>query len=202
MRPNRQRSASAICEASGPQNSHRNREPSTAHAQETKMSRWPGDPSKEITPFGDLCRGNLMARIPSKGNATTEERLVRLLRLNRIRGWRRNPPMQGKPDFAWPQERLAVFVDGCFWHGHSCGRNLHPRTNARAWREKIKSNTLRDRRSSALLRRKGWKVMRVWECTLAKYPDRCMRRVQNALSKRHHSAHGRPSNLIQTSRGG
>jgi len=58
-----------------------------------------------------------MSRVRSKGNNATELRLIQIFRDNRITGWRRNWPLKGKPDFVFPKKRIAVFVDGCFWHG-------------------------------------------------------------------------------------
>jgi DNA mismatch endonuclease (patch repair protein) len=145
------------------------------------MSRWPGNAQRELTSFGGLSRGQLMSRVRSTGNQTTEKRMVAVLRKARLTGWRRHQPLPGRPDFVWPKARVAVFVDGCFWHGHDCDRNLTPRTNAKAWREKIEGNQARDRKTSRLLRQEGWTVIRIWECKLAKNPDRCLARIIKAL---------------------
>lgn len=146
------------------------------------MSKWPGDATKEVTSFGGLSRAALMSRVRGTGNKTTEVRLATALRRAGLKGWRRGIPLPGKPDFAWGRERLAVFVDGCFWHGHDCGKNVAPRTNAEQWREKILNNGRRDRRVSAELRRRGWSVLRVWECHLRTHEDRCIRRIERALA--------------------
>lgn len=145
------------------------------------MGTWPGDSSRERTTFGGLNRGTLMARVRSIGNKTTEERLASLLRQNKLSGWRRHLRLAGKPDFIWPSERVAVFVDGCFWHGHDCGRNLTPKTNTNVWREKIRRNKARDGQASRLLRREGWVVIRIWECELAKNPMRVLVRIVKAI---------------------
>ena len=152
------------------------------HRTKSESMRWSGDATKQATTFGGLTRSMLMARIRSSGNATTELSLAALLRVHRLAGWRRQWPIAGKPDFAWPARRLAVFVDGCFWHGHDCGRNLSPHTNARAWRAKIAGNQARDRRTVRCLREKGWRVVRIWECALKKNPLRCVRQIQQALA--------------------
>src|SRR5262245_4474504 len=94
------------------------------------MTRWPGRSKRGKTTFGGLSRSALMSRVRSKGNATTELKLLKLLRLARLQGWRRNFRLLGNPDFVFPRQKLAVFVDGCFWHGHGCGRNLKPKRNA------------------------------------------------------------------------
>ena len=90
------------------------------------MSRWPGRSKHAKTTFGGLSRSALMSRVRGKGNATTELKLLALLRLARLQGWRRNFPLLGNPDFVFPRQKLAVFVYGRFWHGHGCGRNLKP----------------------------------------------------------------------------
>ena len=97
------------------------------------MTRWPGKPREERTSFGGLCRSDLMSRISSYGNLTTEIRMAKLLRRAGLKGWRRHLALPGKPDFAWPAKKVALFVDGCFWHGHTCKRNLKPKTNAQKW---------------------------------------------------------------------
>lgn len=145
------------------------------------MSKWPGDARREQTSFGNLSRGQLMSRVHSRGNLTTEERLASLLRIVKLHGWRRHQPLPGRPDFVWRDARVVVFVDGCFWHGHGCGRNLTPRTNAEAWKEKIERNQRRDRRITRWLHNLGWNVVRIWECQLAKNPDLCLRRIRRRL---------------------
>lgn len=145
------------------------------------MSRWPGNSQAELTTFGGLQRGQLMSRVRSTGNKTTEKRLASFLRESGLTGWRRHQSLPGRPDFVWPKIKLAVFVDGCFWHGHNCGRNITPRTNPGAWSEKIEGNQARDRRASRLLRQKGWSVIRIWECRLAKAPSLCVSRIAKSL---------------------
>ena len=79
------------------------------------------------------------------------------------------------------RSKVAVFVDGCFWHGHNCGKNVTPKTNASAWRQKITRNKARDLRSTRQLRRLGWRVVRIWECQLAKNAMRCVARISRLL---------------------
>lgn len=138
-----------------------------------------------------------MSRVRSRGNESTELRLIQVFRANGITGWRRgcslslgsgvrglasgirtrNPKnLEPKtknlrrvrstgrvhPDFIFPRLRVAVFVDGCFWHG--CPRHAtQPKTNAKFWRDKIEGNRARDRLVTRQLHRSGWKVIRVWE---------------------------------------
>lgn len=107
-------------------------------------------------------RSRNMASIRSKGNQTTEQRFARLLRAAQITGWRRHQRLPGRPDFSFRGQRLAVFIDGCFWHG--CPRCYRlPDDNRPYWRQKLSSNQRRDRRNVRELRAKGWKVVRIWE---------------------------------------
>ena len=98
-------------------------------------------------------RSRIMAAVHSRGNTTTELPLARLLWAAGFRGYRKHWPVAGKPDFAWPGRRVAVFVDGCFWHGCRC--KYLPRTNTEFWRDKIETNKRRDwaRLASASARR-------------------------------------------------
>jgi DNA mismatch endonuclease, patch repair protein len=146
------------------------------------VKRWPGNTQQQATTFGGLSRSVLMSRIRSKRNVTTELKLVSLMCAAHLHGWRRNFPLLGNPDFVFLKSRLAVFVDGCFWHGHACGRNLSPKRNASLWQQKIDGNRRRDRRNAKSLRAAGWRVIRIWECTLKRRPEFCIRRIQRALT--------------------
>jgi DNA mismatch endonuclease (patch repair protein) len=115
--------------------------------------------------FSKRKRSQVMAAIRSKGNKDTELKLASILRAHGIKGWRRHLPLPGKPDFIFPKERLAVFVDGCFWHGCRWHCRM-PHDNRRYWREKITGNAARDRATTRLLRRAGWRVVRVWQHSL------------------------------------
>ena len=159
------------------------------------MSRWPGDAEKERTTFGGLRRGQLMSRVRSTGNLTTEKRLASLLRKAGLTGWRRHQNLPGKPDFVWRKVKIAVFVDGCFWHGHDC-RNLTPKKNAEAWKDKIESTRARDRQNNGILNQKGWKVIRIWECRLTKNPDQCIRRIRKELEKSNHGGASMRSGVV------
>lgn len=104
----------------------------------------------------------LMSRIRGTGNKDTELRMIQIFRTNGITGWRRNSKLPGKPDFVFPRLKLAVFVDGCFWHG--CPKHMTwPKTRAAFWRQKITRNMERDKEVNRLLHAKGWKVIRVWQ---------------------------------------
>lgn len=111
-------------------------------------------------------RSRNMAAIRSRGNESTELRVVRMLRDERIVGWRRHLPIPGRPDFTWPKARVTLFVDGCFWHGCPKCYRL-PGRNQGYWRLKFLRNQERDRAVTRKLRDDGWRVIRVWECSLA-----------------------------------
>jgi DNA mismatch endonuclease (patch repair protein) len=107
-------------------------------------------------------RSRNMASIRSKGNKTTERVFLSILRRARISGWRRHLNLPGKPDFVFRAERVAIFLDGCFWHG--CPRCYRlPQDNRSYWRKKVVGNRRRDRRCSRKLRSLGWRVLRLWE---------------------------------------
>lgn len=146
------------------------------------MNRWKKPDKNAKTRFGGLTRSILMSRIRGSQNATTELRFLALLRASHVRGWRRNFPLKGKPDFTFPKQKLTVFIDGCFWHGHNCGRNLTPKQNIEAWNAKIANNKSRDLTVKRELEMNGWKVVRIWECTLAKKPNYCLKKVMRILN--------------------
>ena len=129
----------------------------------------------------DEKRSKNMQAIRAKGNKSTELKMVKLFRENKITGWRRHLPLPGKPDFTFRKEKLALFVDGCFWHRcPKCYRE--PKTNAEFWKNKIENNVKRDRRVTSELKQAGWSVLRLWECQLKK-PQRFLTRIQKKLEK-------------------
>ncbi len=107
-------------------------------------------------------RSEIMSKIRSRGNKRTELAMVNLLRANKITGWRRHYPIFGKPDFAFPRKSVAMFVDGCFWHGCSKCFRL-PKTNKCFWQSKVAANKRRDKVVNSELKKRGWRVIRVWE---------------------------------------
>lgn len=114
-------------------------------------------------------RSQVMSRIRSRGNRNTELRMIALFRANGIFGWRRSQALFGKPDFVFRRERVAVFVDGCFWHG--CPKPKHapmPKNRTEWWAAKLGRNKDRDLLVTRTLRKQGWKVIRVWECNLTR----------------------------------
>lgn len=110
-------------------------------------------------------RSRVMKAVASKGNKSTELKLITFFKGNGVTGWRRGYRVKGKPDFVFPKHRIAVFVDGCFWHGHDC-RNTRPKDNEEYWRKKRERNIKRDNEITELFQKRGWTVIRIWECEL------------------------------------
>ena len=105
---------------------------------------------------------------------------ARLFRVEGITGWRRHTALVGRPDFAFRSQRVAVFVDGCFWHG--CPKHANMPANNRAfWMKKLTGNQNRDRLVTRTLRKEGWRVVRVWEHELRK-PVRVLARIRRVLA--------------------
>ena len=133
--------------------------------------------------FDRRTRSALMARIRSRANEATELALIRIFRAGHIHGWRRNSKLFGKPDFVFPAHRIALFVDGCFWHRHKgCKFSYTPKSRNEFWLLKFEQNVARDRLVTRTLRKAGWQVIRIWECQLTRQKQaRVMQRLRTAL---------------------
>jgi DNA mismatch endonuclease, patch repair protein len=110
-------------------------------------------------------RSRIMSRIRSDGNFTTELRFIRLLREYKITGWRRRSELPGRPDFVFRKCKVAVFIDGDFWHGNPKKYRI-PKSNCDYWEQKIERNRKRDREVNRMLKKQGWRVLRIWESSL------------------------------------
>nr|BDD46570.1 very short patch repair endonuclease [bacterium] len=113
-------------------------------------------------------RSEVMSRVRGKGNLATELKLIKLFRKYGITGWRRNYNLYGKPDFVFLDKRVAVFVDGEFWHGHPKLGQI-PKSNREFWARKIERNKARDRIVNRTLKKRGWVVVRIWQHQLSGY---------------------------------
>jgi DNA mismatch endonuclease (patch repair protein) len=132
--------------------------------------------------FTKTKRSEVMSRIRGRGNKDTELALIKLLRQHRITGWRRHQKVFGKPDFLFRRNRLALFVDGCFWHG--CPKHCKiPAGNREFWKKKFAANKARDRRVNRALRELGWHVVRIWEHDLPRRGVECIRKIAAACAK-------------------
>jgi DNA mismatch endonuclease (patch repair protein) len=88
--------------------------------------------------------------------------------------------LPGRPDFVLREHRIAIFVDGSFWHGWRFPAWRHKLSER--WEAKIEKNRIRDRRNHQALRRKGWKVMRIWDFQLQRNPELCLKRVLDSVA--------------------
>jgi DNA mismatch endonuclease (patch repair protein) len=118
-----------------------------------------------------------MAAVRSRGNKSTERTVRAMLMRAGLKGWRVcAPEIEGKPDFAFEVEHLAIFVDGCHWHGcPQCYRA--PATNTAYWSGKLARNRKRDKIVSRKLRHSGWRVMRFWEHEVRDCPGKVISRI-------------------------
>jgi DNA mismatch endonuclease (patch repair protein) len=131
--------------------------------------------------FSRQKRSYIMSRVKGRGNLLTEIRLIELFRSHGLVGWRRNTLIFGRPDFVFPTARVAVFVDGCFWH--ACPRHGSiPLTNRGFWEEKLARNRKRDRLVNRTLRELGWTPIRVWQHELRE-PVRLIRRLRGLITR-------------------
>ena len=132
--------------------------------------------------FDKSTRSAIMRTVKSKNNKSTELRLIALFQKNGINGWRRNYQVKGHPDFVFLSKRVAIFVDGCFWHGHDC-RNTRPSDNKDYWEKKRARNIKHDAEVTALFEKRGWKVLRIWECELKKRnKGTLLERIRSAIN--------------------
>lgn len=131
-------------------------------------------------------RRRCMAAIRSSGNCATEIAMIGVFRKLRITGWRRGQVLtlsdadqihRIRPDFLFRARRVAVFVDGEFWHGHPRLCRI-PQTRRDWWLAKIEGNKRRDRFQNRLLRRNGWRVVRVWQTEIA--TSACKQKLRRA----------------------
>ena len=128
-------------------------------------------------------RSEIMARITGK-NTIPELRVRRLLHQLGYRFRLHRNDLPGKPDIVLPRWKTVIFVNGCFWHGHSCKRgskNRRPKSNTGYWNSKIDANIKRDAKHHRALADLGWQSIVIWECELSA-PERLKARLCSALS--------------------
>lgn len=129
-----------------------------------------------------LQRSRTMAAVPS-ARTSLEQRLATFMWSAGIRGWRRTAKVERtRPDFAFPRHKLAVFVDGCFWHDcPNCGRR--PASNTAYWHAKLDRNVQRDSEQTERLQVAGWTVLRLWGHEVQRDPEGCVLRVKLGLAR-------------------
>jgi DNA mismatch endonuclease (patch repair protein) len=120
-----------------------------------------------------------MSRIRGKDTGP-EVKIRNMLFAGNIRGYRIHYNLPGKPDIVFVKKKLAVFIDGCYWH--KCPSCFHePETRKEFWMKKIGSNVERDKKNTLQLIEDGWTVLRFWEHEVRKEPENVVRRILNCL---------------------
>lgn len=115
-------------------------------------------------------------------NTSPEKRLRSALVAAGIKGYRiHRRGVPGRPDISFPKRRLAVFVNGCYWHRCPVCDLPIPKTHSEFWKKKFELNTRRDRRKTEELEAGGWRVLVIWECETKKDLESCVKRIKRAL---------------------
>lgn len=126
-------------------------------------------------------RSLIMSRI--KGKDTKAEIVFRKMLFARGLRYRLHYSIDGRPDIAMPSKKVAIFIDGCFWH--KCPKCFRPpKSRINYWEPKIQRNLDRDKRTNATLKAKGWKIIRVWEHEVYEDHQKPLKRILVALGKR------------------
>jgi DNA mismatch endonuclease (patch repair protein) len=130
-------------------------------------------------------RSRVMQRI-RKTNTSPELALRKALWSAGVRGYRLYVNLPGRPDIVFRAARIAIFVDGCFWHRCSICKIPLPRSNRSYWLPKMKRNTARDRRANKELTASGWLVLRFWEHSVHAEADLIARQIKSTVTRRRH----------------
>jgi DNA mismatch endonuclease, patch repair protein len=150
-------------------------DPGVVRSMGTKVPR-PPPPSSAAT--------TVVMRANRAQDTSPELAIRRALWALGVKGYRVAPRgIPGRPDIAFVGRRLAVFVNGCFWHQHGCARSgkAVPKSNRNYWETKFKLNRERDRRKVRQLQSMGWRVLTIWECDVDSNPEKCARQVVSRL---------------------
>ncbi len=124
-----------------------------------------------------------MSRIKSQ-DTIPEIQLRKLLKKNHLRGFKTHYNLPGKPDLVSLEKKLAVFIDGCFWH--KCPECfVKPATRTAFWLKKIRGNVKRDKLINGRLTKQGWKVLRFWEHEIEKTPEKIISKIVKTLKSAH-----------------
>jgi DNA mismatch endonuclease (patch repair protein) len=132
--------------------------------------------------FSKKKRSEIMARIRAK-NTGIEKAVFSYLRKQKIYFQKHYECIPGKPDIALPSKKIAIFINGDFWHGYRfpAWKKRIPKIY---WRDKIASNIARDKRRYAMLRRRGWHILKVWEHEIEKRPEKAFKKIENFLKSK------------------
>jgi DNA mismatch endonuclease (patch repair protein) len=136
-------------------------------------------------------RSLCMSRI--RGKDTKPERILRTALWSLGLRYRLHHALPGRPDVVFPMQRIAIFVDGCFWHG--CPQHgAQPKTNSDFWKEKLRRNAERDGKVSAALEAEGWTVLRFWEHEIKEDASKVVERIAHVrgTAMKDHNLEGKP----------
>jgi DNA mismatch endonuclease (patch repair protein) len=115
-------------------------------------------------------------------NTKPEITLRKALFNSGLRGYRLHwKKVPGRPDIAYPSKKIAVFVNGCFWHRCPYCKPSFPKSNVGFWKNKFLTNKTRDRKKITILKKDGWKVLTIWECQIKKHLHRSVARVRKLM---------------------
>ena len=122
-----------------------------------------------------------------RSNNSKPEEIVRKYLFSKGLRYRKNVrTLPGKPDIVLRKYKTVIFVNGCFWHKHDCGRFAMPSSNTDYWTKKINGNVERDKANAKLLELQGWKVLVIWECQLKKkHRDDSLELLYNNIIENH-----------------
>ncbi len=126
-------------------------------------------------------RSEIMSKVKSK-NTTPEIKLRKALYKSGIRGYRINMKLPGSPDIVFIRAKIAIFVDGCFWHGCPKCYAL-PKDNIEFWKAKLERNQNRDKKVNQQLSEMGWRVVRFWEHDIQKNIDEVILSIKGKMNK-------------------
>jgi DNA mismatch endonuclease, patch repair protein len=136
-----------------------------------------------VDTFTTTERSRIMRAVRSTGT-TPEKKCEALLRTLKLKFSQHPSDLAGRPDFILKDSRLAIFVNGCFWHAHrDCKNSALPTSNVEYWVKKIDRNRRRDRRVCDVLRKEGWRTAVIWECKL-RHPDSVARRLLKLTNRK------------------
>jgi len=94
-----------------------------------------------------------------------------------------NYKLQGKPDIVFLRKKVAVFINGCFWHQHNCKNSVIPKTNHKFWKDKLNGNVARDKKVEKILKKENWIVYKIWECELEKKTNKTLKKLEIFIKK-------------------
>jgi DNA mismatch endonuclease (patch repair protein) len=120
----------------------------------------------------------------NRGKNSSPERVMRMrLAASAIRGFKMNMTgIPGRPDISFPKKKIAVFINGCFWHRCPYCKPSLPRRNRQFWKSKFEMNVTRDRKVRRRLSRIGWRTLVIWECQIEKNSLKCARKIESKLT--------------------